>query len=220
MRGFTLIEVSIVLFIMLLMTSATVPWMKTFAETTKLKSASRGIRDLLEFARASAITGRTEYAVLFDIDNGQYLLTPKSILDEISDGTTTGTLTNFSLTEISQDLANLSLEESEEEKTNNTDSYASRTSGVLGVINKVPETIEIAEIISPRNTNGNSSTDYVVFYPDSSSEDFELYLQGVSGKVFIVSVAESTGRAGIRQMTDEEAEQMGLTTDQSKKNND
>jgi type II secretion system protein H len=213
--GFTLIEVTIVLFIMLLMTSTTVPWMKTFAETTKLRSAARGISDLLEFARASAITERTEYAVLFDIDNGQYLLTPKSVLDE----TTDGTATNSSITEISQSLATSSNVNSENNTSGNTTengSYASRTGGILGVPSQIPETLQMVELISPRSTTGGSvSTDYVVFYPDSTAEDFEVYLQGASGKIFVVNVTESTGRAGVRQINETEVQQLGLNTEQS-----
>jgi type II secretion system protein H len=209
--GFTLIEVTIVLFIMLLMTSTTVPWMKTFAETTKLRSAARGISDLLEFARASAITERTEYAVLFDIDNGQYLLTLKSVLDE----TTDGNATNSSIAEISQSLATSSNVDSENNTSGNTsesESYASRTGGILGV----PKTLQMVELISPRSTTGGSvSTDYVVFYPDSTAEDFEVYLQGASGKIFVVNVTESTGRAGVRQINETEVQQLGLNTEQS-----
>ena len=66
--GFTLIEVSIVIFIMLMMISAAVPWMKTFAESTRLRSSARSIRSLMEFARGSAVGERTEYVVMFDLE--------------------------------------------------------------------------------------------------------------------------------------------------------
>jgi len=164
----------------------------------------------LEFARASAITERTEYAVLFDIDNGQYLLTPKSVLDEANDGTT-----GSSITQISQSLAT-SLNEDLENNTSESEGYASRTGGILGVPNQIPETLQIVELMSPRSTSsGSVGTDYVVFYPDSTAEDFEVYLQGASGKIFVVNVTESTGRAGVRQINDTEVEQLGLTIKQS-----
>jgi len=206
LRGFSLIEVSIVLFIILLMTSATVPWMKNFSENTRLKSAARGIRDLLEFARASAINERTEYAVVFDLENAQYLLTSKEALDTETDGT----MLNSSLSEISQNITDLQDEEAENQTQTETESYVSRTAGVAGVPNQVPESIQMIELRSMRSTGSGLSIDYVVFYPDSTAEDFEIYLQSASGKVFVVSVTESTGRAGVRKMTDVEIEQMGL----------
>ena len=208
LRGFSLIEVSIVLFIILMMTSATVPWMKNFSENTRLKSAARGIRDLLEFARASSINERTEYAVVFDLENAQYLLTPKEALNTETDGT----MLNSSLSEISQNITDLQDEEAENQTQTETEieSYVSRTAGIAGVPTQVPESIQMIELRSMRSTGSSLSIDYVVFYPDSTAEDFEIYLQSASGKVFVVSVTESTGRAGVRKMTDVEIEQMGF----------
>ncbi|HGJ64800.1 TPA: prepilin-type N-terminal cleavage/methylation domain-containing protein [bacterium] len=209
--GFTLIEVTIVLFIIALMTSASIPWMKTFAETTKLKSSARGIRDVLEFARASAVTERVEYIVAFDLQNAQYLLAPKEAMNTETDGT----VILSSINDISTNYANL-LSEETENKRNTTQVYAGRGSGIVGVINQVSENIQIAEIISDRNTNGGANLDYITFYPDSTAEDFDIYLQGTSGKTFVVRVAESTGRASIKQLTDEETELIGLNIKQNK----
>jgi len=72
--GFSLIELSIVIFIILLMTSATVPWMKTFAESSRLRSTARAMSSLMEFARSSAVTERINYVVLFDATEGEFWL--------------------------------------------------------------------------------------------------------------------------------------------------
>jgi len=127
--GFSLIEVSIVLFIILLMTSATVPWMKNFSENTKLRSAARGIRDLLEFARASAINERTEYAVVFDLENAEYMLTPKDALETETDGA----MLSSSLSDISQNLTSLQAQEAENQTQLETEGSASRSQGVVGI---------------------------------------------------------------------------------------
>ena len=214
--GFTLIEVVIVIFIMLLMTTVTVPSLKMFADSTKLRTAARSINGLLEFARGSAITERTEYAVLFDPTNGQYWLSLKEFLDESQ-----GTLTDSSRTNLAASLAALA----EKNSTDNTGTSSTsgnsmvpltRTGGLLGIPRELPAGIEIVQINSPRNTSKSSDVDYVTFYPDSKAEDFEVYLQSASGKTFLISVSESTGRTGIRELTSEEIEQLGLVANTTK----
>jgi len=214
--GFTLIEVVIVIFIMLLMTTVTVPSLKMFADSTKLRTAARSINGLLEFARGSAITERTEYAVLFDPTNGQYWLSLKEFLDESQ-----GTLTDSSRTNLAASLEALA----EKNSTDNTGTSSTsgnsmvpltRTGGLLGIPRNLPAGIEIVQINSPRNTSKSSDVDYVTFYPDSKAEDFEVYLQSASGKTFLISVSESTGRTGIRELTSEEIEQLGLVANTTK----
>jgi len=214
--GFTLIEVVIVIFIMLLMTTVTVPSLKMFADSTKLRTAARSINGLLEFARGSAITERTEYAVLFDPTNGQYWLSLKEFLDESQ-----GTLTDSSRTNLAASLEALA----EKNSTDNTGTSSTsgnsmvpltRTGGLLGIPRELPAGIEIVQINSPRNTSKSSDVDYVTFYPDSKAEDFEVYLQSASGKTFLISVSESTGRTGIRELTSEEIEQLGLVANTTK----
>jgi Tfp pilus assembly protein FimT len=230
--GFTLIELTIVIFIILLMTTASVPWMKTFAESTKLRTTSRGIRSLMEFARASAITERTEYVVLFDPTNNEYWLSLKELLSDASSGSVTDS-SRTNLTAALQAIAEreateLAEQNSNQSSTSNTNSTsssnntsnqnetsetnASRTGGLLGVPNQVSAGIEMTEINSPRSSSGNSTIQYVTFYPDSRAEDFEVYLQGKSGKVMLISVSKATARVGIRELTSEDIQQLGLDT--------
>jgi len=220
--GFTLIEVVIVIFIMLLMTTVTVPSLKMFADGTKLRTAARSINGLLEFARASAITERTEYVVLFDSTNKQYWLSLKEFLDESQ-----GTLTDSSRTNLAASLEALAEKNSTDNTgtstTSNTSSTSdnsmvplTRTGGLLGIPRDLPAGIEIVQINSPRSTSKSSDVEYVTFYPDSKAEDFEVYLQSASEKTFLISVSESTGRTGIRELTSEEIEQLGLVANTTK----
>jgi len=209
-RGFSLIELTIVIFIILMMTSATVPWMKNFADTTRLRSAALSIRSLMEFARSSTITQRTEYVVLFDANQSEYWLSLLELLDEQSGGT----VTDSSRTSLSESLSSLSdtdsdlLEQDEEE----TEGAFSRTGGILGIPKRLPSSIEIAMISSPRNSDGE--VDYVTFHIDGTAEDFEIYLQSGSGRMFRLSVTEATGRTGIKELTDQEIEELGFELDQ------
>ena len=199
--GFSLIEVSIVIFIILLMTSATVPWMKTFAEASRLRSTARAMRSLMEFARSCAVTQRTDYVVLFNASEGEYWLSLLEFLDTESGGS----VTDWSRTSLSDGLSSLSDESDEDENER-----ASRSGGILGIPRHMSASIQIAQISSPRTSSGNSEIEYVAFYPDGTSEDFEVYLQSRSGKVFLLSVTEATGRTQIRRLADAEVEELGL----------
>ena len=229
--GFTLIEITIVIFIILLMTTVSVPWMKTFAESSRLRTTARGMRSLMEFARASAITERTEYVVMFDPTNNEYWLSLKELLTEASGGgVTDSSRTNLAsaLQAIAErEATELAEQESNQSNTSNTNStsntqnsnqnngnetYAARTGGLLGVPNQISTGIEMAEINSPRSSSGNSTIQYITFYPDSRAEEFEVYLQSQSGKVMLIRVSETTGRTGVRELTSEDIEQLGLNT--------
>ncbi len=212
--GFTLIEITIVIFIILLMTSAAVPWMKTFAESSRLKTAARSIRSLMEFARNSAITERTEYVVLFDPSNGEYWLSLAELLSE----TTSGTVTDQSRISLSESLSNLSNQNtSSDQSTNKQNSQSergqtltTRTGGILGIPKQLPQGVEIVQIKSERSSGIRNNLDYVTFYPNSTAEDFEIYLQSNSGKTFLLSVTKVTGRTSIKELKSEEIEELGL----------
>jgi len=219
-NGFTLIEVTIVIFIILMMTSAVVPWMKTFAESTKLRSVARSMRNLMDYARTCAITERTEYVVLFDPENSEYWLSLKALLSE----TTGGTIVDESRTSLSESLEALaaqaaqnednSNESSSDEDQQSTSGSYSRTGGLLGIPRQLPKGVQIVQIRSSRTSGISNSIDYVSFNPDSTAETFEVYLQGSTGKVFLLSVMESTGMVSIRELKSEEIEELGLTIDQ------
>ena len=212
-NGFSLIELSVVVFIILMMTSVTVPWMKTFAESTRLRSAARSIRSLMEFARNSTVTQRTEYVVMFDAEAGEYWL---SLLELLDDGSG-NSVTDSSRTSLSESLAALSDADSDdlsEEEEEDTKVMASRTGGILGIPKQLPGSIEISQVISPRTSGGGSEeVDYIVFHPDGTAEDFEVYLESASGRIFLISVTEDTGRTGIRELSAQEIEELGLETD-------
>jgi hypothetical protein len=166
----------------------------------------------MEFARSSAVTQRTEYVVIFDSEQQEYWLSLLEFLDQGSGNV----ITDSSRTSLADSLA--ALEELNEESAENADedteeyeSTYSRTGGILGIPKELPASIDIIQTASLRTEDGGSGgTDYIIFYPDGTAEDFEIYLQSQSGKILLVSVAQATGRAGIRQLTDEEINELGL----------
>ena len=210
--GFTLIEVTIVIFIIVMMTSITVPWMKTFAESTRLRSTARSIRSLMEFARSSSVAQRTEYVVIFDSNQGQYWL---SLLEFLEQGSEGSAVTDSSRTNLSESLASLSESDEEEgelaDEEEEIEGAYSRTGGILGIPKDLPASISIAQMSSPRTLAGQTGeTEYITFYPDGTAEDFEIYLQSQSGRVFSLTVKQATGWAAIRELTTEEIDELGL----------
>lgn len=212
--GFTLIEVTIVIFIMVMMTSMTVPWMKTFAETSRLRSTARSIRSLMAFAQNCAVTQRTEYVVMFDSEEREYWLTLLEFLDQESGGV----VIDSSRISLSESLASLSEPDEDstdvqEEEEEEIEGAYSRTGGILGIPRPLPNSISIAQMSSPRTMNGGGGeVEYIIFYPDGTAEEFEIYLQSQSGRVFLLNVTQATGRAAIQELTVEEAAELELET--------
>ena len=216
--GFTLIEVTIVIFIIVMMTSITVPRMKTFAESTRLRSTARSIRSLMEFARSSSVAQRTEYVVMFDSQQGEYWLSLLELLDQESgSGVTDSSRTSLSeslalLSEPDEDSDDLMEDDLMEEEAEQIEGAYSRTGGILGIPKPLPASVSIAQISSSRTTTTGDAgeTEYITFHPDGTAEDFEIYLQSQSGKLLLLSVAQATGRAAIRELTVEETEELDL----------
>jgi hypothetical protein len=167
----------------------------------------------MEFARNSSVTQRTDYVVVFDASSGEYWLSLMEFLEQGSGGT----VTDSSRTSLSESLASLSdenvssLSSQEQEEAEGT---YSRTGGILGIPKQLTGGIEITQIVSPRSTgSSDNEMEYVAFHPDGSAEDFEVYLQSSSGRIFLVTVTKATGYARIREMGDEEIEELGLVSD-------
>lgn len=74
-RGFTLIEMMVVFFIVLALLATSVPFFTGFSSSTGLKTAERGIGTILRTARSYAISGTYNIAgnsnvnVVFDVNN-------------------------------------------------------------------------------------------------------------------------------------------------------
>jgi Tfp pilus assembly protein FimT len=183
--------------------------MRNFTEASRLRSAARSIRSLMEFARNSAITQRTEYAVVFDLAQQEYWLSLLEFLDE-SSGEITAEAFRTWLLEESESTSDEGSTVTSREGGEETEGAFSRTGGFLGVPKELPNTIEILQVVFQESRSSNAEVDYVAFYPNGTAEDCEIYLQGRSGKIYLVSVTRSTGRTGIRELTTQEIEELGL----------
>ena len=84
----------------------------------------------------------------------------------------------------------------------------------MGIPKQLSSGIEVAQVTSPRSSRTGGEIEYATFYPDGTAEDFEVYLRSPSGRVFLLSVTEATGRTLIRELAYEEMVELGLEVSQ------
>ena len=73
-RGFTLIELIIVIAVVGVTSALAAPGIADWMDTYRLKKASRQLATDLQFSRMRAISEKREYSVSFDADNKRYTL--------------------------------------------------------------------------------------------------------------------------------------------------
>ncbi|MCF6202871.1 MAG: GspH/FimT family pseudopilin [Methylococcaceae bacterium] len=83
-KGFSLIELLLVIVIIGIMITVVASNAGTGNETTVLKSASREIASALRYARGIAMTNRKESVFQFDLDENSYQMTGKSKVYKLS----------------------------------------------------------------------------------------------------------------------------------------
>ena len=79
--GFTITELLIVLTLIGILSVMSMPTLKGFAATRRLKASAYTLRSLLTFARDMAVTDRTAHLVVFDFDNERYWLASSETFD-------------------------------------------------------------------------------------------------------------------------------------------
>ncbi|MEE8317363.1 MAG: GspH/FimT family pseudopilin [Candidatus Omnitrophota bacterium] len=77
-RGFTLIEMLVVLAIIAMILGLSIPFTSGFGKGLRIKTAARAILFTLRVARSNAITHRENYAVIFDAESGEYWIEDNS----------------------------------------------------------------------------------------------------------------------------------------------
>ena len=71
-KGFTLVEMLVILAIISMLMGITIPFTAGFGKGLRIKTSARAILGTLRLARSSAITQRDKYAVVFDVKNNEY----------------------------------------------------------------------------------------------------------------------------------------------------
>ena len=199
--GFTLIEVMLVLTLIVILSSATMPSLRGFAGSTRLKSSASAIRDMLHFARDIAITEGTTYLVVFDLDQNRYWLASSE---------------TFVVSDLTASLiANGSnaINQTEVRSSELSQPAVSRTSMILGIPQKPNHNISLSQMVINHNSQTrhiHSGIDYIYFSPTGSSEELILYIQDQDANVVSISVEAASARVRIQDVGAEESEALGV----------
>lgn len=197
--GFSLMEIMLVFAIIAVISSITMPAMKGFASSRRLKTSARAIVDTLSFARDMAITERNTHIVVFDITGNRFWLTSSDKLDIQNPLSSAGRASTPTPAPTTPGQGNQIL--------------ASRTGGVMGIPRPLQKGVSFASIVT--NHNGTyqritTGASYAYFTPTSKSSEATLHLQNTNGKAISISVEGSTGKVSMELMTPEQIETLGI----------
>lgn len=208
--GFTITELLIVLTLIGILSAMSMPALKGFATTRRLKASAYTLRNLLTFARDMAVTDRTTHLVVFDFDGERYWLASSETFDPSNPLTSALTSQNSTVVAAAQNNINMN-----PLATNGTASQVplTRSSGILGVPYSMEQDVTLATMVT--NQNGrtvqiDSGVAYIYFSPTSTSEDAFVYLQNTRNQIMSVTVEAASGRARVRQLTSQEIEMLGF----------
>ena len=209
-NGFTLIEIMIVLALIAILSSITMPSLRGFAASTRLKSTAHAIRDMLNFARDMAITERAAYLVVFDLTTNRYWLASNETFN-LGNPSTPITASSSSLLPTQQPIAG-------QGNTTLQQMSPSRTNAILGIPQKPGHNVSLARMITNHNFQTiqiDTGVDYIYFSPTGSSEDTVLYIQDQRSKTMSITVENATGRVRLQKINSQQLETLELTDESS-----
>ena len=213
--AFTITELLIVLTLISILSAISMPALKGFAATRRLKASAYTLRSLLTFARDMAVTDRTAHLVVFDFDNERYWLASSETFNPSNPLTSTLTAQNSTVVAAIQNNTqrNSGLQTSPTTGTSTSQAPLARASGILGVPYPMEQNVTLAAMVT--NQNGrtvevDSGVAYIYFSPTSTSEDAFVYLRNTRNQIMSVTVEAASGRVRVRQLTSQEIEMLGF----------
>ena len=211
--AFTIMELLLVLVLISVLSAISMPALKGFAATRRLKASAYTLRSLLTFARDMAITDRTAHLVVFNLDNGQYWLASSETFNPSNPLRSTLTAQNSTVLAAIQNNTN---------GTTLTTGNAiqqtplSRVSGILGVPHSMEQNVTLASIVKNHNgrtVQADAGVAYIHFSPNATSEETVVYLRNSRNQIMSVTVEAASGRVRVRQLVPTEIEMLGFETE-------
>lgn len=199
-KGFTLLEVMLVLTLLVILSSIAMPSLRGFSGSARLKSSASAIRDMLNFARDMAITEGITYLVVVDLDQNRYWLASSETFQ----------MSDFNASLITN--ASNSINQTEIQSSESSQLAISRTSMILGIPQEVNHNISLSQMVTNHDSQTrhiHSGVDYIYFSPTRSSEDTILYLRDHEGKMVSISVEAAGARVRIQDVGAEESRESG-----------
>ena len=172
--GFTVTELLLVLVLIGVLSAISMPALKGFAATRRLKASAYSLRSLLTFARDMAITDRTTYLVVLNLDNGQYWLASSETFNPSNPHSSALTARNSTaLAAIQNNINNVN-----RTRVPNGNSVQqnplSRASGILGVPYAMEQNVTLALMVTNYNgrmVQADSGVAYIHFSTHATSEE-------------------------------------------------
>lgn len=214
-RGFTITELLIVLTLMGILSAISMPTLKGFAATRRLKASAYTIRNLLTFARDMAVTDRTAHLVVFDLDNERCWLASSETFNPSTPLASALTAQNSTV-----GAASATNTSGNPQTTTNSaqPETLARAGGILGVPYPMEHNVTLAAIVTNRNgrtVQVDSGVAYVYFSPNATSEEALIYLQNTRNQVMSIAIEPASGRVTLRQLTAEDIKTLGFETPQN-----
>ena len=215
--GFTVTELLIVLTLIGILSAVSMPNLKGFAATRRLKASAYSLRSLLTFARDMAITDQTAHLVVFDFENDRYWLASSETFNPSNPLTSALTAQNSTVVAAVQNNTqrNSGLQTPPTTGATVPQGPLARSRGILGVPYPMEQNVTLAAMVTNHNgrtVNVDSGVDYIYFSPTSTSEDALVYLRNSRNQIMSVTVEAASGRIRVRQLTSQEVEILGFET--------
>ena len=215
--GFTITELLIVLTLIGILSVISIPTLKGFAATRRLKASAYTLRSLLTFARDMAVTDQTTHLVVFDFDTNRYWLASSETFNPSNPLTSALTAQNSTVVTAIQNNTNRNSGFQTPLTTGTSTSQVplARASGILGVPYPMEQNVTLAAMVTNRNgrtVTVDSGVAYIYFSSTSTSEDAFVYLQNSRNQIMSVTVEAASGRVRARQLTPQEIEMLGFET--------
>ena len=209
--GFTITELLIVLTLIGVLSAISMPALKGFTATRRLKASAATLRSLLMFARDMAITDRTVYLVVFDLDNDRFWLASSETLNPSNPLQSALTAQNSTALAAIQNTLNSTAASTRNSSQQNNP--LSRVSGLLGVPQVMEQDVTLASIVTLQNGRTlqvDSGAAYTYFSPNGTSEETLVYLQNSRNQTTSVTIEAASGRVSTRQLQPTEIEMLGI----------
>ena len=216
--AFTITELLIVLTLIGILSAISIPTLKGFAATRRLKMPL-----LIHFVASSRLHGiwqsrikrhTSSFLTLTVIDTG---LASSETFNPSNPLTSALTAQNSTVVAAVQNNLNRNsgLQTSPTTGASTSQVPLTRSSGSLGVPYPMQQNVTLTTIVTNRNgrtVTVDSGVAYIYFSPTSTSEDAFVYLQNSRNQIMSVTVEAASGRVGVRQLTAQEIEMLGFET--------
>lgn len=212
-NGFTVTELLLVLVLISVLWAISMPALKGFAATRRLKASAYTLRSLLTFARDMAITDQTTHLVVFNLDNGQYWLASSATFNPSHPLRSVLTAQNSTaLAAIQNNINETALTTGNSIQQN----PLSRVSGILGVPYSMEQNVTLASMVTNHNgriVQADAGVGYIYFLPNATSEETVIYLRNLRNQIMSVTVEAASGRVRVQQLLPTEIEILGFETE-------